>query len=366
MLLIAAAAGEKQPGMPQFQVSPFPKIEVAAGMIIKAKDDQFLSRKSEDTTHAAVDFGDDIGDGRSNDPPSPDGQVYSAVPLDIGIGIGIAIEDLDAFLKAFVRVSGFSVAIGDNQRANKLINGVADIDRDDERDGRPMQSEFAAVLQALVGLISLRPQDSMRLGPMWKTTGPRVRSDKGSAMNVLSVVGIIIGGWSLVLAIVALVQLNILRIALVELDQRFRRSQRPGDLKGPMEPINAKLGTLCEQVRRFDLAVLTLQGQDAPIDAGLLARRPHLEGRAAPAVPPSSAPDGSRDALLEEYRKLIAQPKKADIDRWMDDHAGEGCEATEEGVFRLLGRDPGGLLVLVPLRDGTALVLPSGRRTARR
>ncbi|MEO7692223.1 MAG: hypothetical protein ABIS51_23260 [Sphingomonas sp.] len=161
MLLIAAAAGEARPNFPQVQVSPFPKIEVAAGMIIAAKDDQFISSKDSQQGNAGVDFGDDVASGPSELPETSEGQQYSALPLDIGI------EDLDPFLKAFSRVSGFTVVINDNQRA-KLINGVADIDREDERDGRPRQSEFAAVLKALVALISLRPQESMRPKTIWK------------------------------------------------------------------------------------------------------------------------------------------------------------------------------------------------------
>lgn len=161
MLLIAAAAGEARPNFPQVQVSPFPKIEVAAGMIIAAKDDQFISVPGKNDADAGVDFGDEFATEPSELPKSSDDQLYSALPLDIGI------EDLDPFLKAFSRVSGFTVVIDDNQRA-KLINGVADIDREDERDGRPRQSEFAAVLKALVGLIRLRPQDSTRPKTIWK------------------------------------------------------------------------------------------------------------------------------------------------------------------------------------------------------
>ncbi|WP_380784842.1 hypothetical protein [Sphingomonas sp. R86521] len=161
MLLIAAAAGEARPSYPQVQVSPFPKIEVAAGMIIAARDEKGPKAKPMSGPDAGVDFGDELGSAPAELPASTEDQVYSALPLDIGI------EDLDPFLKSFSRVSGFNVAIDDNQRA-KLINGVADIDREDERDGRPRQSEFSAVLKALVGLIRLRPQESMRPKTIWK------------------------------------------------------------------------------------------------------------------------------------------------------------------------------------------------------
>ncbi|QCB42575.1 hypothetical protein E5673_10325 [Sphingomonas sp. PAMC26645] len=161
MLLIAVAAGETRPAYPQVQVSPFPKIEVAAGMIIAARDDQFIAPASADATHAGIDFGDEVGAEPTVLAETPEDQVYSALPLDVGI------EDLDPFLRAFARVSGFTVSIDDNQRA-KLINGVADIDREDERDGRPRQSEFAAVLKALVGLIRLKPSENMRPKTVWK------------------------------------------------------------------------------------------------------------------------------------------------------------------------------------------------------
>lgn len=161
MLLIAVAAGEARPSYPQVQVSPFPKIEVAAGMIIAARDDQFVKPAAVDTVHAGIDFADDIGVEPAELAETPEDRVYSALPLDVGI------EDLEPFLKAFARVSGFTVSIDDNQRS-KLINGVADIDREDERNERPRQSEFAAILKALVGLIRLKPGDSMRPKTVWK------------------------------------------------------------------------------------------------------------------------------------------------------------------------------------------------------
>jgi hypothetical protein len=65
--------------------------------------------------------------------------------------------------------------------------------------------------------------------------------------------------------------------------------------------------------------------------------------------------------VLDEYRKLIAQPRKAEINRWTDDHDGESCEATEDGAFRPLDREAGGLLVLLPLGGERAMVLPAGR-----
>jgi hypothetical protein len=160
MLLIAAAAGETRPRFPQVQVSPVPKIEVAAGMIIGARDQELPGHTPVADVTAGISFGDEdpvleaAADGEEGD------ATYSAMPLDIGI------EDLDDFLKAFARVSGFTLTVDQNQRS-KLINGVADIDREDDRDGRPRQSEFAAVLKALVGLVRSRPGDKMRPKTVW-------------------------------------------------------------------------------------------------------------------------------------------------------------------------------------------------------
>jgi hypothetical protein len=161
LLLIPAAAGETRPKFPQVQVSPVPKIEVAAGMIIAARHEQIDQPVRQKSATAGISFSDD--DDLDAAPQVDDGtgeRVFSAAPLDVGI------EDLDAFLKAFARVSGFTLSIDEKQRA-KLINGVADIDREDLRDGRPRQSEFAAVLKALVALVRLRPGDAMRPKTNW-------------------------------------------------------------------------------------------------------------------------------------------------------------------------------------------------------
>lgn len=159
MLLIPAAAGEAKPRFPQVQVSPVPKIEVAAGMIIAARENDGLKKASPKEGTAGISFFDD-------EPPMVPGDdeagqaTYSAMPLEVGM------EDLDEFLKAFARVSGFKLTIDENQRA-KILNGIADIDREDLRDGRPRQSEFAAMLKALVTLVRARPGDKMRPKTVW-------------------------------------------------------------------------------------------------------------------------------------------------------------------------------------------------------
>lgn len=165
MLLIAAAAGDAKPRYPQVQVSPVPKIEVAAGMVILARQEQ--PGEGTGPSRAAADDGDtltfDIGGPVSPNGSQPtrlDEDPYKALALDVGI------EDLDIFLRAFAQVSGFEVKITDNQRA-KLINAVADIDRDDARDKLSQQSEFAAVMKALVGMIRVGPGDPMRPSTSW-------------------------------------------------------------------------------------------------------------------------------------------------------------------------------------------------------
>jgi len=56
----------------------------------------------------------------------------------------------------------------DSQRS-KLVNGIADVDREDTRDGRLPQSEFAAMLKVLVGFVRLRPGDPGRPKTVWNS-----------------------------------------------------------------------------------------------------------------------------------------------------------------------------------------------------
>lgn len=110
---------------------------------------------------SGIDFGD-LGVGGSTDlgPDRPAHAEFTSVKLDVGI------EDLDSFLSAFAKVAGFSVALDEAQRA-KLLNGIADIDRADIRDGRVQQSEFSAMLKVLVGFMRLRPGDPLRPKTVW-------------------------------------------------------------------------------------------------------------------------------------------------------------------------------------------------------
>ena len=65
--------------------------------------------------------------------------------------------------------------------------------------------------------------------------------------------------------------------------------------------------------------------------------------------------------LLDQYRELIARPQRQEINRWADTLGGMSIEALEDGSFRPLARDAGGLLILLPVTADHALVLPGGR-----
>lgn len=73
------------------------------------------------------------------------------------------------------------------------------------------------------------------------------------------------------------------------------------------------------------------------------------------------APNDRREAILEAYRGLIAQPRKSDINRWAEEFGGIVCEVTDDAAFQVTSREAGGLLVLVPVNDDEAIVVPSGR-----
>ena len=160
MLLIAVAAGEGRPKFPQVQVSPVPKIEVAAGMIIRARHEHPDDPAPTDSSESGIDFFESDSSSGTMDFNAADDLQASALPLELGI------EDLDTFLAAFGKVAGFKMTVNDDQRA-KLVNGIADIDREDMRDGRPPQSEFAVMLKVLVGFVRLRPGDAMRPKTVW-------------------------------------------------------------------------------------------------------------------------------------------------------------------------------------------------------
>ncbi|MFK3889752.1 hypothetical protein [Sphingomonas sp. NPDC079357] len=85
-----------------------------------------------------------------------------------------------------------------------------------------------------------------------------------------------------------------------------------------------------------------------------------------PPLPPEPRPDDEEvtidaDELIENYRTLIAQPRKTEINRWIETAGGQGCELDEDGSFQTVARDDAPLLILVPLTDRLAVVVPSAR-----
>lgn len=87
---------------------------------------------------------------------------------------------------------------------------------------------------------------------------------------------------------------------------------------------------------------------------------PNVSGRS----PAGSFDDGqdqpvSPDDLIEQYRELIAKPRKNEITRWFDSLEGIPCEATDENVFHTVDRGDGARLMLVQLTERFGLVLPS-------
>lgn len=240
-------------------------------------------------------------------------------------------------------------------------------------------------------------------------------------MGIPAIVGLCLAGVCLVLLIIALVQLNAMRSALSEIDHRVRQLQRPAEDGGRVDRTASMLQVLLDQMRRLDEAVAALRPRfssptpasaapspppfpppppPAPAERAVAAREPIVDtggdrglgarafepfpeerastGRTASAPAseqvakpwvalaseptPAQAATSERDVeVLDEYRKLIAQPRKAEINRWTDEQEGESCEATEDGAFRPLDREAGGLLVLLPLGRDRAMVLPAGR-----
>ena len=89
-------------------------------------------------------------------------------------------------------------------------------------------------------------------------------------------------------------------------------------------------------------------------DAPLFAGPPVQESR-------SGADGRICSSVLDEYRQLIAEPRKAEINRWADEHGGISCAIKEDGTIAALSREAGGMLLVVCDRDGSRLLLPGGR-----
>ncbi len=88
----------------------------------------------------------------------------------------------------------------------------------------------------------------------------------------------------------------------------------------------------------------------------------------AETLPPPTADTVShpsqRDLLddqLQAYRDLIAQPRKSDINRWIDQQGGLTCEVGDDNSFQMPAGDGKGLLALIPFDGTRAIVVPAGR-----
>lgn len=164
--LIAVGARDTRPGWPQVQVSPFPKIEVAAGMIIKGR----LTRdKAPLSTTPAEGEGDEFGDvfgsesdnDRTQQVAKGDSVAYTATAPPIG-------EDaVEPFLKAFAIASRCTIQLTDFQR-KKLKNRAAELHGADEDAGREAQSEFADLLKAFVEMMRSPPGSLVKPQTLWK------------------------------------------------------------------------------------------------------------------------------------------------------------------------------------------------------
>lgn len=162
--LIAVAARDLKPGWPQVQVSPFPKIEVAAGMIIKGM--QTRDRPVGAPVVAAVEddeFGSLAG-----------GELEAAAGVADGnggsytlAGPAIGEPDFEQFLKGLAIASRYTVTLSDFQR-KKLKNRAAELHGLDESAGREPQSEFADLLKALVEMMRAPPGSAAKPQTLWK------------------------------------------------------------------------------------------------------------------------------------------------------------------------------------------------------
>lgn len=144
--LIAVAARDTRPAWPQVQVSPFPKIEVAAGMIIAGRKARGQAPAPATGSRSDDEFGDVFAtDGVRQ---AAEGRPDAFAPAPPAIGQ----EALEPFLRAFAIASRCSVQLSDFQR-KKLGNLAAEARAADQAAGREPQSEFADILKALVEMM---------------------------------------------------------------------------------------------------------------------------------------------------------------------------------------------------------------------
>ena len=164
--LIAVGARDTKPGWPQVQVSPFPKIEVAAGMIIKGR----LTR--DQAPHSATpagDDGDEFGDvfGNESDIDRTRQVAEGDLPTYTAAAPPIGEDAVEPFLKAFAIASRCTIQLSDFQH-KKLKNRAAELHGADEGAGREPQSEFADLLKAFVEMMRSPPGSPVKPQTLWK------------------------------------------------------------------------------------------------------------------------------------------------------------------------------------------------------
>ncbi len=146
------------------QVSPHPKIEVAAGMIIKGRESR---GRSLGPAGPADSGGDDFGEvtGADSGAASPvathDPGVYTVTALAIGE------PDFERFLKGLAIASRFSITLSDFQR-KKLKNRAAELHGADKAAKRAEQSEFADMLKAMVEMMRTASDGNVKPATTWK------------------------------------------------------------------------------------------------------------------------------------------------------------------------------------------------------
>jgi hypothetical protein len=231
-------------------------------------------------------------------------------------------------------------------------------------------------------------------------------------MDIVSVAAVAVASLSTLLLVVALVQIRSLRRDVAELaTPRGRAAPSTGRDDQLLLAIRDQVRDLEAQIDKFDIVFSDIRSElnslqhqgraivrlvSEPADPGAARPEPEVRpgsrgdsagwssaGESArtggpPSAPPPPAADpasrpftsapapdssaaGGLDSLLEQYRELIAQPRKNEINRWSDDIGGTACEVTEDGTVKPLSRDEGGLLVLVTKDGVNGAVVPGGR-----
>lgn len=209
----------------------------------------------------------------------------------------------------------------------------------------------------------------------------------GSVTEILAIATVLL--LLMLIGIVMVQHSKLQRLALaVEALSRGRSAETGGrDEQSLVSVIGKALLETNTQMTNFDIVFSGMQAQLETIADGLQDLRagradaPAKFVRAEPVAPPPPPPSPdlspawpepaaqaspalqtSGDAsVLNEYRQLIAQPRKAEINRWADERGGISCTVNEDGSISALSREAGGLLVIIRNSDGTQLLLPGGR-----